>query len=62
MSEHTDPSKRHQAVLLFDVMNGNINGDPDMENLPRTDPETEHGWVSDVLKAQGPQLRASHNR
>jgi CRISPR-associated protein Csd2 len=48
MNVHTDPTKRHQAVLIFDVMNGNINGDPDMENLPRTDPETEHGWVSDV--------------
>jgi CRISPR-associated protein Csd2 len=48
MTIHTDPTKRHQAVLIFDVMNGNINGDPDMENLPRTDPETEHGWVSDV--------------
>ena len=48
MTIHTDPTKRHQAVLLFDVQNGNVNGDPDMENLPRTDPETEHGWVSDV--------------
>jgi CRISPR-associated protein Csd2 len=48
MTVHTDPTKRHQAVLIFDVQNGNINGDPDMENLPRTDPETEHGWVSDV--------------
>src|SRR5215212_7226361 len=48
MNVHTDPTKRHQAVLIFDVQNGNINGDPDMENLPRTDPESEHGWVSDV--------------
>jgi len=48
MTIHTDPTKRHQAVLIFDVQNGNVNGDPDMENLPRTDPETEHGWVSDV--------------
>src|SRR5215207_4094801 len=48
MAVHTDPNRRHHSVLLFDVTNGNVNGDPDMENLPRTDPESEHGCVSDV--------------
>jgi CRISPR-associated protein Csd2 len=34
--------------LYFDVVNGNPNGDPDAGNLPRLDPETSHGLVSDV--------------
>jgi CRISPR-associated protein Csd2 len=34
--------------LLFDVKNGNPNGDPDAGNLPRVDPETMHGLVTDV--------------
>jgi len=39
---------RYDFVLLFDVANGNPNGDPDAGNLPRLDPETNHGLVSDV--------------
>ena len=39
---------RYDFVLLFDVTNGNPNGDPDAGNLPRLDPETGHGLVSDV--------------
>lgn len=39
---------RYDFVLLFDVTNGNPNGDPDAGNMPRTDPETEKGLVSDV--------------
>jgi CRISPR-associated protein Csd2 len=39
---------RYDFVLLFDVMNGNPNGDPDAGNAPRVDPETGHGLVSDV--------------
>jgi CRISPR-associated protein Csd2 len=39
---------RHDIVLFFDVTNGNPNGDPDAGNLPRMDPETNHGLVSDV--------------
>lgn len=39
---------RYDFVLLFDVTNGNPNGDPDAGNAPRTDPETGHGLVSDV--------------
>ena len=39
---------RQDFVLLFDVLNGNPNGDPDAGNLPRVDPETMHGLVTDV--------------
>lgn len=39
---------RYDFVLLFDVINGNPNGDPDAGNAPRVDPETGHGLVSDV--------------
>lgn len=44
----TDPARRHDFVLLFDVQDGNPNGDPDAGNLPRVDPETMHGLVTDV--------------
>lgn len=40
--------KRYEFVLLFDVENGNPNGDPDAGNMPRLDPETSHGLVTDV--------------
>ncbi len=40
--------RRHEFVLYFDVTNGNPNGDPDAGNLPRLDPETNQGLVSDV--------------
>jgi len=39
---------RYEFVLLFDVENGNPNGDPDAGNMPRIDPETSHGLVTDV--------------
>jgi len=41
-------TNRYDFVVLFDVANGNPNGDPDAGNLPRLDPETNHGLVSDV--------------
>jgi len=41
-------ANRYDFVLLFDVANGNPNGDPDAGNMPRLDPETNHGLVSDV--------------
>ena len=41
-------SNRYDFVLFFDVKDGNPNGDPDAGNLPRTDPETGHGLVTDV--------------
>lgn len=44
----SDPARRHDAVLLFEVTDGNPNGDPDAGNLPRVDPETMQGLVSDV--------------
>jgi CRISPR-associated protein Csd2 len=44
----TDVNKRHDFVLLFDVTDGNPNGDPDNGNLPRVDPETMQGLVTDV--------------
>lgn len=39
---------RYEFVYLFDVENGNPNGDPDAGNMPRIDPETNHGLVTDV--------------
>lgn len=39
---------RYDFVLFFDVKDGNPNGDPDAGNLPRIDPETGHGLVTDV--------------
>lgn len=41
-------NNRYDFVLLFDATNGNPNGDPDAGNLPRVDPETGHGIVTDV--------------
>ena len=48
MDPHLDPDRRHDFVFLFDVTDGNPNGDPDAGNLPRTDPETMQGLVTDV--------------
>ncbi|MBS1966506.1 MAG: type I-C CRISPR-associated protein Cas7/Csd2 [Chloroflexi bacterium SZAS-1] len=45
---HTNIEHRHDFVLLFDVTDGNPNGDPDAGNLPRVDPETMQGLVTDV--------------
>jgi CRISPR-associated protein Csd2 len=45
---HLDPTVRHDMVFLFDVTDGNPNGDPDLGNRPRTDDETQHGLVTDV--------------
>jgi len=45
----TKPIKnRYEFTLIFDVENGNPNGDPDNGNMPRIDPETSHGLVTDV--------------
>jgi CRISPR-associated protein Csd2 len=48
MTTRTALANRHDIVVLFDVANGNPNGDPDAGNMPRMDPETGHGLVSDV--------------
>jgi CRISPR-associated protein Csd2 len=45
----TTPIKnRYEFVLIYDVENGNPNGDPDAGNMPRIDPETGYGIVTDV--------------
>lgn len=44
----TELAHRYDFVFLFDVQDGNPNGDPDAGNLPRLDPETGHGIVTDV--------------
>lgn len=43
-----DVNKRYDFMLAFDVTDGNPNGDPDAGNLPRVDPETMQGLVTDV--------------
>lgn len=45
---YCDPTKRMDFVLFFDVRDGNPNGDPDAGNLPRMDPQTLQGIVTDV--------------
>lgn len=40
--------RRYDFVFLFDVQDGNPNGDPDAGNLPRLDPQTLQGFVTDV--------------
>ena len=44
----TPIENRYEFVYLFDVENGNPNGDPDAGNMPRIDPETSYGIVTDV--------------
>lgn len=64
MSENTlnDVARRHDFVILFDVMDGNPNGDPDAGNLPRVDPETMQGLVTDVcLKRKVRNYVDAHN-
>ena len=41
-------TNRHDFLLFFEVTNGNPNGDPDAGNMPRIDPNTNRGIVSDV--------------
>ncbi len=43
----TPVSKRYEFVLLFDVIDGNPNGDPDAGNMPRIDPQSMQGLVTD---------------
>ncbi len=45
---NSEIKNRYDFVLFFDVKDGNPNGDPDAGNLPRVDPETGHGLVTDV--------------
>jgi CRISPR-associated protein Csd2 len=58
-------TNRHEFILYFDVTNGNPNGDPDAGNMPRLDPETNLGLVSDVAlkrKVRNYVALASDNR
>ena len=60
-------TNRYEFVLLFDVINGNPNGDPDGGNLPRIDPETGHGITTDVclkrkVRNYGEQCETQQNR
>lgn len=41
-------ARRHDFVLMFEAIDGNPNGDPDADNMPRVDPETMQGLVTDV--------------
>ncbi len=45
---NTSIKNRYDFILVFDVQDGNPNGDPDAGNLPRVDPETGRGLVTDV--------------
>jgi CRISPR-associated protein Csd2 len=45
---YTDITRRHDFIFLIDVLDGNPNGDPDAGNLPRVDPETMQGLITDV--------------
>ena len=45
---YLDPTKKHDAILLFDCLDGNPNGDPDAGNQPRIDPQTNQGLVTDA--------------
>jgi CRISPR-associated protein Csd2 len=48
MASHTDPTVKHDALLLFEAIDSNPNGDPDNAGKPRTDLDTGHGLVSDA--------------
>jgi CRISPR-associated protein Csd2 len=48
LAAHLDPGRKQDFVFHFDVRDGNPNGDPDAGGMPRTDPETQQGLVSDV--------------
>jgi CRISPR-associated protein Csd2 len=48
VAAHLDPRRKHDFAFLFDVRDGNPNGDPDAGGMPRLDPETMQGLVTDV--------------
>lgn len=45
---HLDSAKKHDIWVLFDVTEGNPNGDPDNGNMPRFNPHSRHGFATDV--------------
>ena len=48
MTSDKNLNNRYDFVLIFDVKDGNPNGDPDAGNMPRLDAESGHGLVTDV--------------
>ena len=62
MGDETQAMGRYEFVLLFDVQDGNPNGDPDAGNLPRIDPETGHGLVTDVCLKRKVRNFALHTK
>jgi CRISPR-associated protein Csd2 len=48
LAPHLDPARKHDFTFIFDVRDGNPNGDPDAGGMPRVDPETMRGLVTDV--------------
>lgn len=48
MNRHLDPTLKHDAIVLFDAIDSNPNGDPDNGGAPRIDVETGQGIVSDA--------------
>jgi CRISPR-associated protein Csd2 len=67
VSTYLDPTVRHDVVMLFDVTDGNPNGDPDSGNQPRTDDETGQGLVTDValkrkIRDVVPQIKPGNPR
>jgi CRISPR-associated protein Csd2 len=48
LAAHLDPGRKQDFVFHFDVRDGNPNGDPDAGGMPRLDPETQQGLVTDV--------------
>ncbi|MDN4600192.1 type I-C CRISPR-associated protein Cas7/Csd2 [Paenibacillus sp. F6_3S_P_1C] len=53
---------RYEFVLYYDVENGNPNGDPDAGNMPRVDPQTGHGIVTDVALKRKVRNYVQHAR
>ncbi|MFI1585521.1 type I-C CRISPR-associated protein Cas7/Csd2 [Embleya sp. NPDC020630] len=45
---HLDPTRKHDYVFMVDVRDGNPNGDPDAGGMPRLDPVTSQGLITDV--------------
>jgi len=48
MTVHLDPTKKHDFIWLLDCTNGNPNGDPDADNMPRMDLQTGNGFMTDA--------------
>lgn len=52
---------RYDFLMLCDVHDGNPNGDPDMQNMPRLDPDTGHGLITDVCLKRKVRNYAAEN-